>query len=54
MSISDEAVEAAAKALRAHFSTEDEGINEFPVDEYLCCARAALEAAADFGPEDTA
>jgi len=46
MHISDEAIEAAAIALRKHFAIEDTLVNEYPVDEYICCAREALEAAA--------
>jgi hypothetical protein len=48
MDIPDEAIEAAARALHKHFSAEDETgmVSDFPSDEYLCCAREALEAAA--------
>lgn len=43
--IPDEAVTVAAEAMRAHYALEDPGVNDFPPDEYDCCARTALEAA---------
>lgn len=48
MTISDEAAEAAATALHAHYAYENEGVEDYPSDEYICCARAALEAAAPY------
>lgn len=48
MTISDEAIEVVARALRAHYAIENEGVEDYPLDEYDCCARAALEAAAPF------
>lgn len=50
MTISDDAVEAAAKALRDHnpFLPDLQVMDETPSDEFDCCARIALEAAAPF------
>jgi hypothetical protein len=41
----DPRVLAAAHALREHFAAEDEMVNSFPSDEYICCAEVALKAA---------
>jgi hypothetical protein len=48
LNISDEAVEAAAAALREHnpFLPDLQAMGDAPADEFDCCARAALEAAA--------
>lgn len=41
----DPRVLAVAKALREHFAAEDSMVNDFPADEYICCAGVALKAA---------
>jgi hypothetical protein len=45
----DPRVLAAAKALREHFAAEDSMVNDFPADEYICCAEIALKAADEAG-----
>jgi hypothetical protein len=48
MNIPDEAIEAATEALREHnpFLPELAAMDDTPRDEFECCAKAALEAAA--------
>lgn len=40
----DPRVLAIAKALQKHHAAEDDSVNDFPDDEYICCAKVALKA----------
>lgn len=41
----DPRVLAVAKALREHYAATDDMVNDFPSDEYICCAEIAIKAA---------